>query len=64
MITQPKKMDTYRFNEKRINGIISKKHNHKQHRFDNAIEKQIVNIASSHPRTALIWDSLHGHYVY
>src|SRR4029079_9536593 len=42
----------HRFNEKGIDGIISKKHNHKQHKFDNNIEKQIVDIASSHPRTA------------
>ena len=40
----------HRFNEKGIDGIISKKHNHKQHKFDNAIEKQIVDIASSNPR--------------
>src|SRR6478735_9178650 len=42
----------HRFNEKGIDGIISKKHNHKQHKFDNNIEKQIVDIASSHPMTA------------
>jgi transposase len=41
----------HRFNQQGIDGIISKKHNHKQHKFDNAIEKQIVDIASSHPRT-------------
>jgi transposase len=41
----------HRFNEKGIDGIMSKKHNHKQHKFDNSIEKQIVDIASSHPRT-------------
>ena len=42
----------HRFNEKGIDGIISKKHNHKHHKFDNNIEKQIVDIASSNPRTA------------
>jgi transposase len=42
----------HRFNEKGIDGIISKKHNHKRYKFDNAIEKQIVDIASLHPRTA------------
>ena len=42
----------HRFNQQGIDGIISKKHNHKQHKFDNNIEKQIVDIASSHPRTA------------
>ena len=41
----------HRFNEKGIDGIISKKHNHKQHKFDNDIEKQIVDIASSNPRS-------------
>ena len=41
----------HRFNEKGIDGIISKKHTHKQHKFDNDIEKQIVDIASSNPRT-------------
>ena len=40
----------HRFNEKGIDGIISKKHNHKQHKFDDVIEKQIVDIASSNPR--------------
>jgi transposase len=40
----------HRFNEKGIDDIVSKKHTHKQHKFDNAIEKQIVDIASSHPR--------------
>src|SRR5215212_5640162 len=41
----------HRFNEKGIDGIISKKHTHKQHKFDNNIEKQIVGIASSNPRS-------------
>ncbi len=41
----------HRFNEKGIDGIISKKHNHKQHKFNDVIEKQIVDIASSNPRT-------------
>src|SRR6478609_9508945 len=36
----------HRFNEKGIDGIISKKHNHKQHKFDDVIEKQIVDIIS------------------
>jgi transposase len=42
----------HRFNEKGIDGIISKKHTHKQHKFDNNIEKKIVDIASSNPRTS------------
>ena len=41
----------HRFNEKGIEGIISKKHNHKQHKFDNDIEKQIVDTASANPRS-------------
>jgi len=41
----------HRFNEKGIDSIISKKHNHKQHKFDNDIEKQIVDITSANPRS-------------
>ena len=41
----------HRFNEKGIGGIISKKHNHKQHKFDNDIEKQIVDITSANPES-------------
>ena len=41
----------HRFNEKGIDGIISKKHNHKQHKFNNIIEKQIVDITSANPRS-------------
>jgi transposase len=41
----------HRFNQQGIDGIISKKHNHKRYKFDNAIEKQIVDITSSNPRT-------------
>jgi transposase len=41
----------HRFNEKGIDSIRSKKHNHKQHKFDNDIEKQIVDIASANPRS-------------
>ena len=40
----------HRFDEKGIDGIISKKHNHKQYKFDNDIEKKIVDIASANPR--------------
>ena len=55
----------HRFNEKGIDGIISKKHNHKQYKFDNAIEKQIVDIEHLHVQEKIIdWDSLVGHYVY
>ena len=41
----------HRFNEKGIDGIISKKHNHKQHKFDNDLEKQIVDITTANPRS-------------
>src|SRR3954452_14344865 len=40
----------HRFNEKGIDGIIPKKHSHKQHKFDDDVEEKIVDIASSHPR--------------
>ena len=44
----------HRFNEKGIDGIISKKHNHKQYKFDNDIEKQIVDMASTaNPRSLI-----------
>ena len=41
----------HRFNEKGIDDIVSKKHNHKQHKFDNNMEEKIVDIASSNPRS-------------
>ena len=42
----------HRFNENGIDGITSKKHNHKQqHKFTNDLEKQIVDIASSNPQS-------------
>ena len=40
----------HRFNEKGIDGIISKKHNHKQYKFDDIVERKIVDIASSNPK--------------
>ena len=40
----------HRFNEKGIDGIMSKKHDHKQYKFDDNIEKKIVDITSSNPR--------------
>ncbi len=41
----------HRFNEKGIDDdIISKKHNHKHYKFDNDLEREIVDIASSNPR--------------
>src|SRR3954447_22370060 len=40
----------HRFNEKGIeDGIMLKKHTHKQHKFDNNLEEKIVDIASSNP---------------
>ncbi|MGN6346339.1 MAG: helix-turn-helix domain-containing protein [Candidatus Nitrosocosmicus sp.] len=41
----------HRFNEKGIDGIISKKYSHRQYKFDDGIEKQIVDITSSNPRS-------------
>ena len=41
----------HRFNENGIDGITSKKNNHKQHKFTNDLEKQIVDIASANPRS-------------
>jgi transposase len=41
----------HRFNENVFDGITSKKHNHKQHKFTNDLEKQIVDIASANPRS-------------
>jgi transposase len=40
----------HRFNEKGIDGITSKKHNHKPHKFNNNIQEKIVDIALSTPR--------------
>jgi transposase len=41
----------HRFNEKGIDGIISKIHKHKSIKFTDVIEKQIVEIATRNPRT-------------
>ena len=41
----------HRFNEKGIDDIISKKHSHKQYKFDDNIEKKIVQITLSNPRS-------------
>ena len=42
----------HRFNEKReLSVLYQKKHNHKQHKFDNDLEKQIVDITSANPRS-------------
>ena len=40
----------HKFNEKGIDGIISKKYSHIQYKFDD-IEKKIVDIASANPRS-------------
>ena len=40
----------HRFNEKGVEGIISKIHTHKSIKFTYTIEKQIVKIATSNPR--------------
>jgi transposase len=41
----------HRFIEKGIDSIISKKHSHKQHKFTNDLEKQIVDLASANLRS-------------
>ena len=41
----------HRFNEKGIDGIISKKYSHIQYKFDDDMEKQIVDITSANPRS-------------
>jgi transposase len=41
----------HKFNEKGVNGIISKIHKHKSIKFTDEIEKQIVEIAARNPRT-------------
>ncbi|HEX5187256.1 MAG TPA: hypothetical protein VFV86_10240 [Nitrososphaeraceae archaeon] len=40
----------HRFNEKGIEGIVSKIHKHKSIKFTDEIEKQIVKIATRNPR--------------
>ena len=40
----------HRFNEKGIEGIVSKKHIHKPIKITGAIEKKIVDIATKNPR--------------
>ena len=40
----------HRFNEKGIEGIVSKIHKHKSIKFTDEIEKQIVEIATRNPR--------------
>ena len=56
----------HRFNEKGIDGIISKKHNHKQHKFDDDSREKDSRHSSifKSKRQIMVWDSLHGHYVY
>jgi hypothetical protein len=41
----------HRFNEKGIEGIMLKKHNRKQYKFDNDMKKKIVDITLSNPRS-------------
>ena len=54
----------HRFNEKGIDGITSKKHNHKQHKFDNNMDEKIVYIEHLKIQDLLIWDFPHGHYAF
>ena len=41
----------HQFNEKGIDGIMPKKHSHKQCKFDDDMEKKIVQITLSNPRS-------------
>ena len=41
----------HRFNEKGIDGIMPKKYSHKQYKFDDNVEKKIIDIALSNPRS-------------
>ena len=54
----------HRFNEKGIDDIASKKHNHKQHKFDNNMDEKIVDIEHLKIQDLLIWDFPHGHYAF
>jgi hypothetical protein len=55
----------HRCNQHGINCIISKKHNHKQHKFADNMEKKIVDIEHLQIRDLLVWGFLHdGHYMY
>ncbi len=49
----------HRFNEKGIDGIISKKHNHKQHKFDDEVEKKIVDYSIFKSKRRLWYGILH-----
>jgi transposase len=40
----------HRFNKEGLKGIGSRKHSHRQYKFTNDIEKEIVQVASSNPR--------------
>ncbi len=40
----------HRFNKDGLKGIESRKHSHRQYKFTNDIEKEIVQVASSNPR--------------
>src|SRR6476661_4534495 len=54
----------HHFNEKGIDDIASKKHNHKQHKFDNNMDEKIVYIEHLKIQDLLIWDFPHGHYAF
>jgi len=55
----------HRFNEKGIEGVISRKHIHKPIKISDNIEKKIVEIAAvKNPRDCYQLPSQHGHYVF
>ena len=53
----------HRFNDRGIDGIISKKHNHSAQKITDDIERKIYRL---HQLTQgnMEWDFLHGHYVF
>ena len=63
--TNIRKWIQHRFNEKGIEGIVSRKHIHKPvNKITPEIEKKIVDMANKNPRSAMDYHSQHGHYGY
>ncbi len=54
----------HRFNDKGIDGIMPKKHSHKQYKFDDDIEKQYSRYSIIKSKIFMVWDFLLGHYAY
>jgi transposase len=54
----------HRYNQQGIDGIISKKHNHKQQKFTYEVEKKMETYHLQIQEKIMAWDFLLGHYVY